>query len=162
MIQNSVSWLSLSMLCNRTRLCRLLSIEIKIPCIKCILRWYASISRHRPKHSGRNILPVASNLTSEIPCFVVFHLIVLEFGCWAIETENQTHTIWKQTYLSANNINEIISGTTVIVRDWFVDPWATTNTFHWLNWTPLVNWYALKIRPRNSEMEQHFHRTLVE
>ena len=58
--------------------------------------------------------------------------------------------------LSANNINLIISRTTAIVRVRFVDPWAANNTFHWLNWTPLVNWYALKIRPRNSEIEQRF------
>ena len=56
----------------------------------------------------------------------------------------------------ANNINMIISGTTAIVRDRFVYPWATNNTFLWLNWTPLVSWYALKIRPWNSEIEQHF------
>ena len=68
-------------------------------------------------------------------------------------------------FMSANNINVIISGTTVtaIVRVRFVDPWATNNTFHWLNWTPLVNWYALKIRSRNPEIEQqHFSSTLVE
>ena len=99
---------------------------------------------------------MASNLTSVILCVVVFHLIVLEFGCWTVETEKQTHAIWKQIYMSANNIDVIISGTTAIVRVRFVDPWATNNTFHWLNWTPLVNWYALKIRPRNSEIEQHF------
>ena len=90
-----------------------------------------------------------------IHCVVVFHLIVLDFGCWTVETEKQTHTIWKQIYMSANNINVIISGTTAIVQVWFVDPWATNNTFHWLNWTPLVNWYAFKIRPRNLEIE-HF------
>ena len=39
---------------------------------------YASIPRHRPKTSGRNIWLVASNLTSGIHCIVVFHLIVLE------------------------------------------------------------------------------------
>ena len=70
-------------------------------------------------------------------------------------SSKQTHTIWKQIYLSANNINMIIS-TIAIVRVRFVDPWATNNTFHWLNWTPLVNWHTLKIRPRTSEIEQHF------
>ena len=117
---------------------------------------YDSISTYRPKTFGRHIWPVTSNLTSVIHCAVVFHLIVLEFGCWTVETEKQTHTIWKQIYLSANNINVLISGTTAIVRVRFVDPWATDNTFHWLNWTPLVNWYILKIRPRNSEMTEHF------
>ena len=116
---------------------------------------YASILRHRSKTSGCNIWPVASNLTSGIYCVVVFHLIVLEFGCWTVETEKQTYTIWKQIYLSANNVNVILSGPTAIVQVWFVDPWATNNTFHWLNWTPLVNWYALKIPSRNSEIE-HF------
>ena len=117
---------------------------------------YASIPRHGPKTSGRNIWPVASNLTSGIHCVFLFHLIVLEFGCWTVEIEKQTHTIWNQIYMLTSNIIEIISGTTAIVRVRFVDPWATNNTFHWLNWTPLVNWYALKIRPRNSEIEQHF------
>ena len=37
-----------------------------------------------------------------------------------------------------------------------VAPLATNSTLHWLNWTPLINWYALKIRPGNSEIEQHF------
>ena len=31
-------------------------------------------------------------------------------------------------YMSANNINMIISGTAAIVRVRFVDPWATNNT----------------------------------
>ena len=57
--------------------------------------------------------------------------------------------------MSVNNINVIISGTIAIVRVLFADPWANNNTFHWLNWTLLVNWYALKIRPRDSEIEQH-------
>ena len=50
-------------------------------------------------------------------------------------------------FISANNINVIISETAVTakVRVRFVDPWATDNTFHRLNWTQLVNWYALKI-----------------
>ena len=141
---------------------RLLSVEIKVSGIKCLFNvllviGYASIPRHRPKTSGRNIWPVASNLTSRIHRVVEFHLIVLEFGCSTVETEKQTHIIWKQIYISASNINVIISGTTAIVRVQFVDLWATNNTFHqWLNWTPRVNWYALKIRPRNSEIEQHF------
>ena len=156
-----VSWLNLSILCNLTLFCRLLSIEIKETRIKCLFKnflliWYASIPRHRPKTSGRNIWPVASNLTSRIHCAVVFHLIVLEFGCWTVETEKQTHTIWKQIYMSASNINMIISGTTAIVRVQVVDPWTTNNTSHWLNWTPLVNWYALKIRPQNLEIAQQF------
>ena len=149
------------MLCNLTLLCRLLSIKIKISGIKCLFKTllvigYTSIRRHRPKASGRNFWPVASNLTRGIHCVVVFHLIVLEFGCWTVETEKQTHTMWKQIYMSASNINVIISGTTAIVRIRFVDPWTTNDTFNWLNWTPLVNWYTLKIRPRNSEIEQHF------
>ena len=149
------------MLCNLTLHCRLLSIEIKVSDIECpfkilLLIGYTSIPRHRPKTSGHNIWPVASNLTSGIHCVVVFHFIVLEFGCWTVETEKQTHTIWKQLYMSANNINVIISGTTAIVWVRFVDPWATNNTFHWFNWTPLVNWYALKIWPQNSKIEQHF------
>ena len=117
---------------------------------------YALIPRYRPRTSGRNIWPVASSLTSRINCVVVFHLIVLEFGCWPVETKKQTHTIWKQIYMSAKNINVIISGTTAIVRVRFVDPWTTNNPFHWLNRPPLVSWYALKIRSRNSEIEQHF------
>ena len=117
---------------------------------------YASIPRHKPNTSGRNIWPVASNLTSGINCVAVFHLMVLEFGCLTVETEKQTHTIWKQMYMSANNFNVIISEITATMRVRFVDPWTTNNTFHWLNWTPLVNWYALKIRFRTSETEQHF------
>ena len=156
-----MSWLSLSLLCNFTLLCRLLSIETKVSGIKCPLKiflviGYVSIPRHRPKVSGRNIWLEASNLTSGIRCVVVFHLIVLEFGCWTVETEKQTLTIWKQINMSANNINVIISGTTAIVRVRVVDPWATNNTFNWLNWTSLVNWYALKFQPRNSEIKQHF------
>ena len=152
----------LSMLCNRTLLYRLLSIEINVSGTKCLFKillviGYASIPRHRPKTYGRNICPVASNLTSGIHCGIVFHLSVLEFRCWTVETGKQTHTIWKQMYMSANNIiNVIISGTTAIVRVRFVDSWATNNTFHWLNWTPLVNWYTLKIRSQNSETEQYF------
>ena len=61
-----------------------------------------------------------------------------------------------QMYMSVNNINMIISETTAIVRVRFVDHWATNNIFHWLNWTPLVNWYALKIRPRKSGKEQNY------
>ena len=149
------------MLCNLTILCRLLSIKMKVSGIKCLFKillmiGYTLIPRHRPKFSGRNIWPVKSNLTSGIHCVVLFHLIVLEFGCWTVETEKQSHTIWKQIYISANNINVIISGTTAIVRVWFVDPWASDNTSHWLNWTPLVRRYALKIRSQNSEIEQHF------
>ena len=86
----------------------------------------------------------------------MFHLTVLELGCSTVETEKQTHTIWKQMYMSANNINVIISGTTAIVWVWFVGTRATNNTFHWLNWMPLVNWYDLKISPRSSEIEQQF------
>ena len=149
------------MLCNFTLLCRLLSIEIKVSGIKCLFKillviGYASIPRYRPKTSRRNIWPVASNLTGRIHCVVVFHLTVLGFGCWTVETKKQTHTVWKQIYMSANNINVLISGTTAIVRVRFVDPWATNNTYRWLNWTLLVNWHALKIRPRNSEIEQYF------
>ena len=149
-----VSWINMSMLCNFTLHCRLLSIEIKVSGIKCpfkihLVIGYASIPRHRPKRSGRNIWPIASNLTSGIHCIVVFHLIILEFGCWTVETKKQTHTIWKQFYMSVNNINVITSGTIAIVRVLFADPWANNNTFHWLNW------YALKIRPRDSEIEQH-------
>ena len=155
-----MSWLNLSIICNLTLLCRLLSIKIKVSGIKrlfkiLLLIGYASIPRHRPKTSGRNIWPVACNLISRIHCVVIFHLIILELGCWTVENEKQTHTIWKQIYLSASNINGIISRTTAIVRVRFVDPWATNNTFHWLNWTPLVNWYASKIRPQNSKIE-HF------
>ena len=107
-------------------LCRLLSIEIKVSCIKCLFKIllvieYASIPRHRPNTSGRNIWPAASNFTSGIHCVVVFHLIVLELGCWTVETEKQTHTIWKQIYMSPNNTNVIISGTTAIMRIRFVD-----------------------------------------
>ena len=58
--------------------------------------------------------------------------------------------------MSTSNIHVIISGTTAIVRVQLVDPWATNNTFNGLNWTSLVNWYALKIRPRNSKIEQQF------
>ena len=161
MFQNAVSWLNLSMLRNLILLCRLLSIEIKVSCIKCLFKIllvieYASIPSHKPNTSGRNIWPAASNLTSGIHCVAVFHLIVLELGCWTVETEKQTHTIWEQIYVSPNNIKVIILGTTAIVRIRFVDPWATYNIFHWLNWTPLVHWYALKIRPDNSEIEQNF------
>ena len=149
------------MLCNLTLICRLLSMVLKFSCIKCLFKIllvivYASIPRYRPKASRRNIWPVASNLTSRIHCVVVFHLTDLEFVRWTVETEKQTHTNRKQIYMSANNINVIISGTIAIVRVRFVDPLATNNTFHWLNWTPLFNWHALKIRPRNSEIEQHF------
>ena len=63
--------------------------------------------------------------------------------------------------MSASNINVIISGTTAVVRVRFVDPWATNNTSHWLNWTPLVNWYALEIRPQNSEIEQHVSSNVI-
>ena len=78
------SWLRLSMLCNLTLLCRLLSIKINVSGMKCLFKillviGYASTQRHRPKTSWRNLWPVASNLTSGIPCVVVFHLIVLEF-----------------------------------------------------------------------------------
>ena len=92
---------------------------------------------------------------------VVFHFITLEFGCWTVETEKQTHTVWKQIYMSASNINVIISGTTAVVQVWVVNPWATNNTSHWLNWTPLVNWYTLKIWPQNSEIEQHFSSNVI-
>ena len=37
--------------------------------------------RHGPNTSGRNIRPVASNLTNGFHCVVVFRLIVLELGC---------------------------------------------------------------------------------
>ena len=145
-----MSWLSLSMLCNLNLFCRLLSIEIKVLGIKCLLKillviGYASIPRHRPKTSRSNIWPVVFNLTSRIHC--KYMCCCLEFGCWTAETEKQTHTIWKQICTSVNNINAIISGRTAILRVRFVDPWGINNTFHWLNWTPLVNWYALKIRP---------------
>ena len=63
--------------------------------------------------------------------------------------------------MSASNINVIISGTTAVVRVRFVDPWATNNISHWLNWTPLVNWYALEIRPQNSEIEQHVSSNVI-
>ena len=122
---------------------------------------YASILRHRPETSGHNIWPVVPNLTSGIHCVVVFHLIYRSWiWCWTIDTEKQTHTIWKQIYMSANNINVIISGTTAIVRVWVIDAWGTNSSFLWLNWTPLVNWYALKIQHRNSEIEQHFSSTV--
>ena len=155
----TLSWLSMSMLCNLTLLCRLVSTKIKVSDTKCLFKillviWYASISRHMSQTCGRNSWPVASNLTTGFHC-VVFHLIVLEFGCWIVKTEKQTHTVWNQMYMSANDINVIISGTAAIVRVRFVDPWATNNTFHWLNWAPLVSWYALKIRPRHSKIE-HF------
>ena len=114
--QNTVSWLKLSILCNFTLLCRLLSIEIKVPCKILLVTGYDSIPTHRPKTSGRNIWLVASNLTGVIHCVVVFYLIILEFGCWTVGTEKQTHTIWKQLYLSANNINVLILGTSAIVR----------------------------------------------
>ena len=86
------------MLCNRTLLCRLLSIEIKVSDIKFLFKvllviGYVSIPRHRPKTSRRNIGPVASNLTTGIHCVVVFDLIVLELGCWTVKTEKQTHTM---------------------------------------------------------------------
>ena len=92
--QNVVSWLNLSILCNITLLGRLLSIEMKVSGIKCLFKillviGYASIPRHRPKTSGRNILPVASNLTSEIYCVVVFHLIVLDFGVGQLKLKNK-------------------------------------------------------------------------
>ena len=49
-----------SMLCYLTLLCRVFSIEIKVSGIKCLFKillmiGYASIPRHRPKTSGRNI-----------------------------------------------------------------------------------------------------------
>ena len=50
---------------------------------------YASIPRHRPKTSGRNILTVASDLTSEILCVVVFYLIILEFGVGQLKLKNK-------------------------------------------------------------------------
>ena len=95
--QNTESWPNLSMLFNLTLLCRLLSIEIKVSGIKCLFKillviGYASIPRHRPKTSGRNIWLVASNLTSGIHCAVVFHLIFLMFGSWTdwhIQSENK-------------------------------------------------------------------------
>ena len=85
---------NLAMLYNLTLLCRLLSIKIKVLGIKCLLKillviGYASIPRHRPKTSGRNIWPVASNLTSGIHCVIVFHLIVLEFGIGQLKLKNK-------------------------------------------------------------------------
>ena len=68
--------------------------------------------------------------------FTVLLCFILSFLYWGLG--QLTHTIWKQIYMSANNINVIISGTTAIVRVRFVDLWATNITFHWLNWTPLV------------------------
>ena len=61
----------MSILCNLTLLCRLLSIKIKVSGIKCLFKillviGYALIMRHRPKTSVRNIWPVASNLTSSV------------------------------------------------------------------------------------------------
>ena len=50
--------------------------------------------------------------------------------------------------MSANNITMIILGITATVRVLLTDAWATNSTFHWLNWTLLVSWYALKIWPR--------------
>ena len=103
--QNAVSWLSLPMLCNLTSLYRLVSIEIKISGIKCLFKiflvmGYAAIPRHRLKSSGRNIWPVASNMTSGIYCVVVFHLIVLEFGCWTVETEKKnTYNLKTRVYV---------------------------------------------------------------
>ena len=75
--------------CNLTILRRLLSIKIKVSCIKCLYKilfviGYASIPTHRPKTSGRNILPVVSNSISGFHCVVEFHLIVLEFGYWKL------------------------------------------------------------------------------
>ena len=66
-----------SILRNLTLLCRL-SIKIKVSGIKCLLKillviGYASIMGLRPKTSRRN-------LTGGFHC-VVFHLIVLAFGC---------------------------------------------------------------------------------
>ena len=69
---------------------------------------------------------------------------------WTVETLQS-----ENKFMSANNINAIISGTTAIVRVRF-GPWATNNTLHWLNWKLLVNLYVLKIRPRMWEIVQHF------
>ena len=93
-----------SMLCSLTLLCRLLSIEIKDSGIKCMFKillviGHASIPRHRPKTSGRNIWPVASNLTSGIHCVFVFHLIVLEFKLSLLR-----HSIIRQLKLKNKHI----------------------------------------------------------
>ena len=52
MFQNTVSWLKLSMLRNLTLLRRLLSIEIKVLCIKCILRYFWWQDKIRFRHIG--------------------------------------------------------------------------------------------------------------
>ena len=135
------------MLWNLTLLCRLLSIKIKVSGIKylfkiLLVKGNASSMRHRQKTSGRNIWPVA---------FTVLLCFILSFLNWDV---NWTVETWQSEnkFMSANNI---ISGTTAIVRVRFA-PWATNNTLHWLNWTPPVNCYALKVWPRNLEIEQHF------
>ena len=100
-----------------------------------------------------------SNLTSGIQfeqwialcsCVSSYRSWTRVLDSWNIQSENK--------FMSADNINLIISGTTVtaIVRVRSVDPSATNNIFHWLIWTPLVNWYAFKISSRSSEIEQHF------
>ena len=155
--QNTVLWLNLSMLCNLTLLCRYLSIEIKVLGIKCLFK--DTFGDRICFDIGQKLLWVTFDQKRPIwlveftmlLSFILYFLYSGVFGCWTVETEKQTQTIWKQMYLSANNINMIISGQTAIVRVWFVDPWTSNNTFHWLNWTPLVNLYALKITSRNSE-----------
>ena len=85
-------------------------------------------------------------------CFI---LSFLNLGVyWPVETTQS-----ENKFMSANNINVIISGTAATVRVRFA-PWATNNTLHWLNWAPPVSWYALKIQPRNWK-QNIFYRTLV-
>ena len=53
----------------------------------------------------------------------MFHLTVLEFRCWTVETEKtNTFNLKKKKNMSANTINMIISGTTATVRVRFADP----------------------------------------
>ena len=106
--------------------------------------------RHGPKTSGHSIGLVASNLTSGFHCVLCFIFSFLNWDVnWTVETLQS-----ENKFMSASNINVIISRTTAIVQVQFA-PWATNNTLHWLNLTPMVNWYTLKIRAHNSEIEQH-------
>ena len=80
-----------------------------------------------------------------------FILSFLNSGVGQLKLINK-HIQSENKFMSASNINVNRNSARLICRPCE----ATFNTFHWLNWTPLDNWYALKIRSRNSEIEQRF------
>ena len=88
--------------------------------------WYASIPRHRPKTSGRNIWPVASNLTYEIHCVVMFPPYrVLDSWNWKTSTYNLKANLYVGQHYLCDNFRNNCNSASSICR-----PLTTNNTFH--------------------------------